>query len=92
MHFNWFLALGLFVVASLLDAVFALYTVSVINTKPARAASLSFVTYMLEAVGVVNYIDNRLYLAPLALGAFAGSYAVVKWEAIKKDKEQKSKK
>ena len=86
MEFNWLLAIGLFFAASLLDAVFALYTVSVVKTQPLRAASLSFFTYLLEAVGVVNYVDNRLYLAPLALGAFVGSYIVVKWEAVKKEK------
>ncbi len=90
MDFNIFVALGLFVAATLLDAVFALYTVAVVNTAPFRAASLSFVTYMLEAVGVVNYVNNRWYLVPLALGAFVGSYTVVKWEAIKKDKASKS--
>lgn len=90
MEFNWFLAIGLFFAATLLDAVFALYTVAVINTQPFRAASLSFFTYTLEAIGVVNYVKNEWYLVPLAFGAFAGSYAVVKWEAVKKQK-QKSK-
>lgn len=86
MHFNFLLAFGLFFAATLLDAIFALYTVAVINTNPLRAASLSFLTYMLEALGVVNYVNNKLYLAPLAIGAFVGSYAVVKWEATKKAK------
>ena len=84
MDFNIWLAIGLFFAATLLDAIFALYTVAVINTNPFRAASLSFLTYMLEAVGVVNYVENKLYLLPLAVGAFVGSYAVVKWEAVKK--------
>ena len=84
MEFNFLLAVGLLLAATLLDAIFALYTVAVINTKPLRAASLSFLTYTLEAVGVVNYVENKWYLVPLAVGAFAGSYAVVKWEAVKK--------
>lgn len=87
MEFSWIIALGLFFAATLLDAVFALYTVAVINTKPLRAANLSFLTYMLEAVGVVNYVHNKWYLAPLAVGAFTGSYAVVKWESTKKNKK-----
>ena len=87
MEFNWLAAVGLFVAATLLDAIFALYTVAVINTKPLRAATLSFLTYTLEAVGVVNYVKNEWYLVPLAVGAFTGSYAVVKWESIKKAKK-----
>ena len=89
MHFNIFLALGLFVAASFLDAVFALYTVAVVNLKPYRAASLSFLTYMLEAVGVVNYVKNKWYLIPLALGAYVGSFIIVKWEADKKIRQEK---
>ena len=84
MEFNYLAAIGLFFAATALDAIFALYTVAVINTKPMRAASLSLLTYTLEAVGVVNYVNNRWYLVPLGLGAFVGSYAVVKWEERKK--------
>jgi hypothetical protein len=86
MEFNWLVALCLFIAATFLDAIFALYTVAVIQTQPLKAASLSFLTYTLEAVGVVNYVNNKWYLIPLAIGAFVGSYAVVKWEAVKKNK------
>lgn len=92
MAFNWLLAFGLFVAATVVDAIFALYTVAVMNTQPFRAASLSFLTYMLEAVSVVSFIENKLYLIPLAFGAFAGSYIVVKWEDIKKTKKKAIKK
>lgn len=88
MEFNWFLAIGLFFAATFLDAIFALYTVAVIKTQPFRAASLSFLTYTLEAVGVVNYVNNGWYLVPLAIGAFVGSYAVVKRESNKKIKKK----
>jgi hypothetical protein len=91
MEFNPLLAVGLFVAATLLDAIFALYTVAVVKTQPFRAASLSFLTYMLEAVGVVNYVNNKWYLVPLALGAFVGSYAVVKREEARKTPGAKKK-
>lgn len=87
MEFNPLLALGLFVAATFVDAIFALYTVAVMNTQPFRAASLSFLTYLVEAVSVVSYIENKIYLVPLAFGAFAGSYLVVKWEANKEQKQ-----
>lgn len=92
MEFNFLLAFGLFVAATLIDAVFALYTVAVMKTQPFRAASMSFLTYIVEAVSVVSYIENKLYLIPLAFGAFAGSYLIVKWEATKKDRKEKTKK
>jgi hypothetical protein len=89
MEFNWLLAIGLFFAALALDAVFALYTVAIINTRPLAAANLSLLTYMLEAVGVVNYVNNRWYLIPLAGGAFFGSYIIVKRESNKAKNENK---
>jgi len=91
-HFSPLLAFGLFVVASLVDAVFAMYTVSVVKTQAFRAGALSLFTYVLEAFAVVSYIDNKVYLAPLALGAFVGSYGVVKWEDNKKKRPAQNKK
>lgn len=87
MEFNWLLAFGLFIASSLLDAIFALYTVAIIDTKPLKAANLSLLTYILEAAGVVNYVKNKWYLIPLALGAFVGSYIVVKREEMKKQRK-----
>ena len=42
----------------------------------------------LGAVGILNFINNKWYVIPLALGAFCGTYAVVTWESNK----QKTKK
>lgn len=92
MEFNWLLAVGLFFASLLLDAIFALYTVAVIKTQALRAASLSLVTYLLYAVGLLKFIDNNYYIVPLALGAFAGSYMVVKYEAVKKARKKSDKK
>lgn len=87
MDFNWYAAVGLFFASSLLDGLFALYTVAIVDTNAARAASLSVVMYGLEALGVVNYVNNKWYLIPLIMGAFVGSYVVVKREAAKKDQK-----
>jgi hypothetical protein len=86
MDFNWLLALGLFIASSLLDAVFAIY-IFAINKKQAHLAGvMSFLTYMLMAVGIVNYVNNKWYILPTALGAYLGTYLIVKYE------ERKSKK
>jgi hypothetical protein len=84
MEFNWLIAVGLFFVSAVLDAVFALYTVAVIKSKPLYAANMSLLTYVLYAVGVVNFVQNKWYIVPLSAGAFTGSYIVVKREANKK--------
>jgi hypothetical protein len=80
MDFNWLLALGLFIASSLLDAVFAIY-IFAINKKQAHLAGvMSFLTYMLMAVGIVNYVNNKWYILPTALGAYLGTYLIVKYE------------
>lgn len=88
MDFNWLAAIGLFLAATALDALFVMYTFSVVNTKPLVAGNLSVLMYGLEALGVLNYVNNKWYLIPLGAGAFVGSYGVVKWEATKKKKQK----
>jgi hypothetical protein len=88
MEFNWLQAIGLFFAALVLDAIFALYTIAVIKSKALLAANMSLLTYVLGAVGVVSFVHNKWYIIPLSLGAFVGSYAVVKYEAIKKDRKK----
>jgi hypothetical protein len=84
MDFNWLGAIGLFFASFALDAVFALYTLSVMKHKALQAGTWSLFTYLLMAVGILNFVNNRWYIVPLSLGAFGGAYAVVKWESLKK--------
>jgi hypothetical protein len=88
MEFNWLGAIGLFFAALVLDAVFALYTVAVVKSKALTAASMSFLTYLLSAVGILSFVNDKWYVLPLGLGAFVGSYIVVKYEANKKDRKK----
>ena len=88
MEFNWLVAIGLFFVALALDIVFALYTVAVVKLNPLFAANMSALTYLLGAAGILSYVRNKWYLVPLSLGAFIGTYAVVKYEATKKDRKK----
>ena len=80
MHFNIIYAVGLFFLAMLLDAV---YTFSVIKHKALMSGAMGGLIYILSAVGVVSYVNNKLYLIPLALGAFVGTVIVVEYEKRK---------
>jgi type IV secretory pathway VirB3-like protein len=88
MDFNWMTAIGLFFASLLLDAVFALYIVAVNKGQSILAATLSLITYLLMAVGIVSYVENKWYIVPLALGAFVGSYIIVERESRKKQKKK----
>jgi hypothetical protein len=89
MEFNWLGAAGLFFASAALDSIFALYTLAVMKHRALEASTLSLITYFLMALGILNFIHNRWYVVPLALGAFCGTYAVVKWEAKKKPEPKK---
>jgi uncharacterized protein YebE (UPF0316 family) len=80
MHpFNWQTAAIVFVVYVFFDILYALYVIFV-SRQWAMAASLcSAVLYSLGAYGVMTYLHNPLYLVPLALGAFLGTYIAVKY-------------
>lgn len=84
MEFNWLGAVGLFFVSASLDAIVTLTTVAITKHKAAEAASWSLLSYLLMALGILNFIHNRWYVIPLALGAFCGTYIVVAREAKKK--------
>jgi hypothetical protein len=87
MEISWLVAVGVFFASAALDAVFAIYIVAVGKGQALLAASMSLVTYFLMAVGIVNYVENKWYIVPVALGAFFGTYVIVKREAGKNKKD-----
>jgi hypothetical protein len=86
MEFNWLGAVGLFFASAALESIFALYTLAVTKHRAMEASVWSLVSYFLLALGILNFIHNKWYVVPLALGAFGGTYVVVTWEARKKSK------
>jgi len=84
MEFNFLIALGLFILAAVLDAVHASYTYAVMKHRSILAGSLTALIYFLSAIGILSYVNNKLYLIPLALGAFFGTIIVIEIEKKKK--------
>jgi hypothetical protein len=76
--FSWTIAAAVFVAYFLIDILYALYVISVGKRAAFQAAVISSMLYSLAAYGVVTYSKNFLYVIPLALGAFLGTYVVVK--------------
>lgn len=77
--FNWTTALIVFVVYIFFDILYALYVICVSRQQAIAASAISAVLYSLGAYGVMNYLHNPLYLIPLAIGAFIGTYVAVKY-------------
>ncbi|MFA6183488.1 MAG: hypothetical protein WC682_00105 [Parcubacteria group bacterium] len=78
--FNFALAGVIFFSYFIIDGLYAYYTYSVIKKKPFASANTGFVMHFLLAFGVINYVNNFLYIIPLALGSWCGTYVVVLME------------
>lgn len=65
-----------------IDGLYVFYTYSIVKHKAMSAATSSFVMHFLLAVGVISYVENYLYVVPLALGSWCGTYLVVARERI----------
>jgi hypothetical protein len=77
--FNWYIAAAVFVAYFLIDILYALYVIYVGKRAAFKAAAASSLLYSLAAYGVITYSKNFIYVIPLAIGAFLGTYVVVKY-------------
>lgn len=61
------------------DALWALYMLNVAKKSPALAATYGSLIHILTAFTVISYTENYLYLIPLVIGSFVGTYLTVKY-------------
>jgi hypothetical protein len=79
--FSFSIALTVFIAYILIDGMYALYTQSIAKKKPIMSATVGALMHFLIAFGVLNYVQNFLYIIPLAIGSWIGTYIVVKGDA-----------
>lgn len=84
-NFDFILAGIIFLAYFIIDALYAYYTYSVVKKKPFIAATTGFFMHFLLAIGVINYVENYLYVFPLAMGSWLGTYLVVLNEKRRQD-------
>ena len=72
----------IFIAYVLIDGMYAYYTITVTQKKPFASATTGALMHFLIAFGVLNYVHNYLYVIPLALGSWIGTYVVVKKDLI----------
>ncbi len=66
--------IGVYIV---IDGLYAHYTIQISKRRPVAAATTSGMMHFLMAIGVLNYVHNFLYIIPLAIGSWVGTYLVV---------------
>lgn len=77
--FNFITATIVLIAYLIIDAMFAYYTVAVTKRMPVMSASIGSLMHFLMAFGVLNYVQNYLYIVPVAVGSWLGTYLVVKY-------------
>ena len=68
-------AAGVLVATGATDAVYVMFTSSVIARKRVSAASWSALWYLLSSYAVISYTENAFYVAFAAVGSWVGAYA-----------------
>jgi hypothetical protein len=76
-NFDIGLAAILFLAYVFADGLYAYYTISVSRQRAVRAATSSAFIHILLAFGVLSYVQNFLYVIPIAIGSWVGIYLVV---------------
>jgi len=61
-----------------IDVMYALYVIAVGKKRAFSAAVMTSAICVINALGVMTYSRNSMYILPLAAGAFLGTYAAVK--------------
>jgi hypothetical protein len=79
--FHWGTAASIFATYVVIDILYALYVICVSKRQPIHSAVVSTCLCSLSAYGVISYSRHPLYVIPLALGAFLGTYLVIKYSA-----------
>jgi hypothetical protein len=78
--FDFSLAAIIFIAYIVIDALYAYYTFAITKRHAFSSANSGLIIHFLLAFGVINYVENYLYIIPLALGSWVGTYAMVKYE------------
>jgi hypothetical protein len=76
-NFNPYAALAVFAAYIVVDGMYAYYTLAVAEKQPLKASTVGAAMHFLIAIGVLSYVQNYLYIVPLALGSFIGTYIAV---------------
>lgn len=88
--FNFLVALGVLAAYFIVDAMYAHYTLAVADLKAIPAANTGALMHFLLALGVLSYVQNYLYIVPIAIGSWFGTYVIVKREKKVRDLNDKT--
>jgi hypothetical protein len=65
---------GVLLATAATDAVYVMFTSSVVSRKRVSAATWSSLWYMLSSYAVISYTENWIYVAFAAAGSWIGAF------------------
>lgn len=80
--FNINIAIVIFITYFILDMFYAYYILCIESRKNLMSSFMAGMITSLSAFGIVSFSKNMLYIVPLFLGAFAGTYCTMKLKEI----------
>lgn len=78
--FNFLVAIGLFGLYCLVEALDASLTFSITQHKSVKSALTTVALYVILGIEVLAFVSNYLYTIPIALGAGLGSFLLIEHE------------
>lgn len=79
-NFNIFIAVGLFVLYCLVEALDSSLTLSITQHRSIKSANTTLILYVILGIEVLAFVANYLYTIPIALGAWLGTYLLIERE------------
>ena len=89
-HINYSAWTVLFFISIIFDIVYTKSVLYISRLIPKKAAITSVLLYLLTAIGTINYVKNPFNLVPICIGAWIGSYFILKYEAKLRAKRKKN--
>jgi len=81
----------LFLVSIVYDIFYTKSIIHISRLDAGAAANLSVLLYLMMAYGTINYVKNFINLIPIAIGAWVGTYAILKYERRQRNNKRREK-
>jgi hypothetical protein len=76
---NPLVAAGVVLATAATDALYVMFTASVVARRPIAAANWSAIWYIVSSFAVISYTSNAVYVLFAALGSWCGAYLSLTW-------------
>lgn len=80
----------LFIAYIVFDFLYGWYVIAIQNLKVLQATFLSLMIGAISYGGVVKIADNPWFGVPIVLGGAIGTFLILKWEKMKRQRESKN--